>query len=219
MKKTLLLFSLLFSSLFFSANAENVLTLTNPRTQETEVFRKGSFMVFELRKDNTVREGFIREIQDSSLSFEDQLFEAQVGLSEVRILAGSTKAKVNAGKVAGAVGDALVLAGMTVFDCGLDFFSYGDYYYWPLGGSIWIAGAAIAGIGYIFDWAAHPFHHSVRVRNYKDWNAQIVRKGDPVVKEEKEVTPQDTVKASSTPVEEKSTKKKKKFNGDDVYGD
>ena len=221
MKKSILLFSLFVSSFISGVSAENILTLTNPKTQETEVFRKGSFIVFELKKDNSIREGFIAEIGDSSLTFTDESYESQVSLSEINILAGSSKAKVTAGKIAGAVGDAMVVAGMTVFDCGLDFFSYGDYYYWPLGGSIWLAGAFIAGIGYAFDWAAHPLSHAVRVRNYRDWNARIINESDQPVVQEKVVPPVDSVKTEIIPYPDvlKKEKSKKSKSGDDVYGE
>ncbi len=213
------------SSLVFSVSAENVLILTDPQTKETETFRKGSFMVFELRSDKTIREGFIREIQDSSLSFEDLMFEAQVSLSEIHILAGTTKGKVNAGKVANAVGNVLIIAGSTVFDCGLNFMVNSDYYYWPLGGSIWVAGAVIAGLGYVFDWAAHPLDHTVRVRNYREWEASIVNEGLPAVSVKETAPadplpaqPKDTVQPVVPPVQEAPAKKKRKIQDDDVYG-
>ncbi|HEY4800718.1 MAG TPA: hypothetical protein VII99_16680, partial [Bacteroidia bacterium] len=149
MKKSFLPFLFFLLLFFVSASAENILTLTNPNSKETEVFRKGSFLVFSLKADKSVHEGFIRYITDSSLVFDD----AQVSLSQIDILAGSTKGKIIAGKIARAVGDVLVIAGTTVFDCGLSFFSIGDgaYYYWPIGGSIWLAGAFVAGLGYVFD--------------------------------------------------------------------
>ena len=167
-----LLFTFIFSSFVFSASAENILTITNPDTKETEVFRKGSFLVFELKSDKSVREGFIQDISDSSLRFED----SQVSLSQINVLAGSTKAKIVAGRVLNGIGGALVIAGTTVFDCGLEFLATGDggYYYWPIGGSIWLAGAFIAGLGYAFDWASTPLDHTVRVRNYKGWSASII---------------------------------------------
>ncbi|MBI4929409.1 MAG: hypothetical protein HY841_01510 [Bacteroidetes bacterium] len=228
MKKTILLFSFLFSVFIFSASAENILLLTNPKTQETEVFRMGSFLVFELKTDKSIHEGFIRDIEDSSLAFDDIMFQAQVSLSQITILAGSTRGKVVAGKVANVVGDALIIAGTAVFDCGLDFFAYSDsYYYWPIGGTIWLAGAFVAGLGYAFDWAACPFDHAVRVRNYRDWNASIVASLQP--SSEGEGTKQETSpKQDSTqtppvfsPENKKSKIEKKKKNkiADDVYGE
>jgi len=184
MKKSLLLFSFFFSVFILSVSvrlhgrtpsfsgAENILTLTHPKTQETNVFRKGSYLVFELKADKSVREGFIRDITDSSLVFDD----SQVSLSQINIFAGSTKGNIVAGRVADAVGNAFIIAGISVFNCGLGIFTNGDgsYYYWPIGGTIWLAGACLAGIGYAFDWAARPLDHVVRVRNYRDWDASII---------------------------------------------
>lgn len=228
MKKSLLFFVVIFSSFALSVSAENILTLTNPKTQETNVFRKGSYLVFELNADKSVREGFILEIQDSSLSFNDILFEGQVSLSEINILAGSTKGNIVAGRIADAVGNALIIAGTTVFDCGLDFIFYGDgnYYYWPIGGTIWLAGAVIAGIGYAFDWASSPFDHVVRVRNYRDWNASIIASPQPSPSGEGAnqniISPlQDSTQGTTPPSPEKSSKgkrKKRNISDDDVYG-
>jgi len=39
-------------------------------------------------------------------------------------LAGRSKAKMVAGKIANGVGNAMVIAGITIFDCGLDFMFY-----------------------------------------------------------------------------------------------
>lgn len=224
MKKPILFFSFLFSLFISSASAENILTITNPETKETEVFRKGSFLVFELKEDKSVREGFIREITDSSIVFD----EAQVSLSQMNVLAGSTKAKIITGRVLNGIGGALVIAGTTVFDIGLEFFAYGDggYYYWPIGGSIWLAGAFIAGLGYAFDWAATPIDHTVRVRNYRGWDAKIVIEGLPVQSEEhlkEEIKSQqiDSTQTATPSVEEKPAKEKKRKNkvADDVYGE
>jgi len=224
MKKFALPFTLFFSFLSISVYAENILTLTNPKTQETEVFRKGSFLVFELKDDKSIHEGFILDIADSSLIFDD----AQVSLSQVDILAGSTKGKVIAGKVVNAIGDVLIVAGTTVFDCGLDFFIYGDggYYYWPIGGSIWLAGAFITGLGYAFDWVS-PMDHSVRVRKYRGWDAAIINtdqlpeQSESTKKNEDKIyQPTDSTQSTPPPVEKKSGKEKKKRKVvDDVYGE
>lgn len=221
MKKILLIFSFLISISSLSVSAENILTLTNPETQEIDVFRRGSYLVFELKADKSVHDGFIREIQDSSLSFEDILSEGQVSLSQITILAGSTKAKIVAGRVADVVANALIIAGTSVFDCGLDFIFYGDgsYYYWPIGGSIWLAGAFIAGIGYAFDRAAYPLDHAVRVRNYKNWNASIIT---PSHNDSYRDSPErDGANQITLPAPENSKKEKRKkrnFSNDDVYG-
>ena len=219
MKKSLLLFLLLFSVFTFSVFAENILTLTNPKTQETNVFRKGSYLVFELKADKSVREGFIRDITDSSLAFDD----SQVALSQINIFAGSTKGNIVAGRVADAVGNALIIAGTSVFDCGAGIFANGDgsYYYWPIGGTIWLAGALIAGIGYAFDWASSPFDHVVRVRNYRDWNASIIKEEGQIIDEPQILQPKDSTQTITAPVPEKSKRekrKKRKLSYDDVYG-
>lgn len=212
MKKPLLLFSLFFSVFIFSISAENILTLTNPKTQETNVFRKGSYLVFELKADKSVREGFILDITDSSLMFDD----SQVSLSQINIFAGSTKGNIVAGRVANAVGSALIIAGTSVFDCGLGIFVNGDgsYYYWPIGGSIWLAGTVIAGIGYAFDWASAPFDHVVRVRNYREWNPSIImEEQDTSVAVYPEKPNREMYKPKT-----KKKKKKKNITEDDVYG-
>ena len=221
MKKSLLLFFIALISAII-IHAENVLILTKPNSGETDVFRKGSYLVFELKADKSMREGFIRDITDSSLVFDD----SQVSLSQINILAGSTKAKIVAGRVASALGNALIITGTTVYDCGLSFFSYGDggYYYWPIGGSIWLAGAFIAGIGYIFDWATSPLDYSVRVRNYREWNASIVSSPQPSSRGEeanqnKISYPQDSTQTVTPPAPEKSKKEKRKLSEDDVYGE
>jgi hypothetical protein len=192
--------------------AEHVLILTNLKSNETTAFRKGSYLVFELKSDNSMHEGFIREIRDSSIVFDD----AQVALTQINVLAGSTRSKIVAGKVAHAVGTSMLYAGLTVFDCGTNLMMYNDYYYWPLGGTIWLAGAFISGLGYAFDWALTPPEQSVRVRNYKDWNANIIEEGQPYV--QKQISqPKDSVQ--TTPVQpKKESKKKSKPIGDDVYG-
>jgi len=224
MKKILLLFSVVFYS-FFSASAENVLLLSNSKTGEVNEFKKGSFLVFELKSDKSIREGIIKEIQDSSLSFEDVMFEGQVSLSQINILGGTSKAKIVAGKIANGVGNAMVIAGMTVFDCGLDFMFYNDYYYWPLGGSIWIAGAFIAGMGHLIDWATYPIEHRVRIRNYRDWEARIVKEDAVVLEKEVPVIQDSTnIPYQEKPnpeihKENKKEKRRKKISADDdVYG-
>jgi len=219
MKKSLLLFSLLFSVFTFSVSAENILTLTNPKTQETNVFRKGSYLVFELKADKSVREGFIQDVTDSSIVVDD----SQVSLSQITIFAGSTKGKIVAGRVADAVGNALIIAGTSVFNCGLDFILSGDgnYYYWPIGGTVWLAGTFIAGIGYAFDWASFPLDHAVRVRNYRDWNASIIKEEGQIVDEPQISQPKDSTQTITAPIPEKSKKekrKKRKPSNDDVYG-
>ena len=174
MKKALLLLLVVIAFPIFSICAENVLTITNPKSGESDILRKGSFLVFELKADKSTHEGFIREINDSSLVFD----YAQVSFSELNILAGTTKSKIAATKIANTLGGVLIVTGSTVFNCGLNFFSYGDYYYWPVGGTIWMAGACVAGLGYMLDWATpynnHGDHH-VRVRNYRGWESHIVK--------------------------------------------
>ena len=219
MKKYLLFLTTIFSSFALSVSAENILTLTHPKTQETNVFRKGSYLVFELKADQTVREGFIQDIKDSSIVIGD----LQVSISQINILAGSTKGNIVAGRVADAVGNALIIAGTSVFDCGLNFIFYGDgnYYYWPIGGTIWLAGAFIAGIGYAFDWASSPLDHAVRVRNYREWNANIIREEGKIIDETKISQPQDSLQITTHPDSEKSKKERRKkriLSNDDVYG-
>lgn len=209
MRKLLHFFLVIFSFSFSSSSAENALLLTNPKTGETTVFREGSYLVFELNSDRTIREGYIRSISDSSLSFEDLLFESQVSLSEITVLAGSTKGKIVAGRVANAVGNALVIAGTSVLDCGANLIFYSDYYYWPIGGAVSIAGAWLAGMGYLCSFACLPFEHSIRVRNYRNWDTRIVQEEQP----ETNYAPPAT--APEAPVKEK---KKNKATGDDVYG-
>ncbi|TAL58864.1 MAG: hypothetical protein EPN85_10530 [Bacteroidetes bacterium] len=218
MKRHILLLVTIFSTL--SVWADNILLLTNTKSQETKVFRKGSFIVFELKKDNTIREGFIRDIRESSLSFEDLLFERQVSLSEINILAGSTKSRVAARRAVHAVGNAILYTGLTAFDCGLDLMFYNsDYYYWPLGGTIWAAGAVIAGLGYAFDWALCPPENSVRIRNYRQWNASIVAEGQQIITEKQKVQAPDSTQTTPVPVKpEKEKRKKSKITEDDVYG-
>jgi hypothetical protein len=238
MKKKLLLLSIVFFISLLCAWAENVLLLTNPKTGETDAFRKGSFLVFELKADKSVREGFIKDITDSALVFYDvddpyidyeyeiphnlNLYVGQVSLSQIIILAGSTKGKIIAGKVTTAIGNALVLAGLSLFDCGWNLFIYSDtpYYYWPLGGSIWIAGAIVAGMGYALDWAMYPFfHHTIRVRNYRGWDACIVQEEQESKKQTQKqiLTPQDSTEQKKTPPKEEP--QKKKVFKDDVYGE
>jgi len=215
MKKSILLVSLIFSFLLNNAFAEKVLLLTNPNSLETTVFRKGSYVVFELKADKSVREGFIKDIIDSSIVFD----YSQVSLSQITVFAGSTKAKIVAGKVAGAVGNALLLAGTTVFNCGTDLILYNDYYYWPIGGTVWLTGAFIAGLGYVFDCASGGYpRHAVHVRNYRNWNASILdelqKYKDPV----KQIAQKDSTQVTDVPVDSKKGKKGKMY-ADDVYGD
>ena len=180
------------------------------------MLRTGSYLVFELKADKSIREGFIKEIQDSSLSFQDILFEGQVSLSQIKVLAGSSKSRVNAGRAVNIAGNVLLIAGLSVLDCGLDFMFHSDYYYWPIGASIWIAGAWIAGMGYMVDWASIPFEHRVHVRNYREWNASIVKEGSEPLKqiapEQKNIPQQDSTDISRPPAKEK------KITDDDVYG-
>lgn len=223
MKRAILLFSACLL-LVFSACADNFLLLKNSKTGETNVFRKGSFIVFELKKDGTVREGYIREIKDSSLSFEDLLFEAQVSLSEINVLAGTTKSKVAAGRVANAIGSTMLVVGGTVFDCGIDIMLHNDYYYWPLGGTVWLAGAMIAGLGHAFDWALCPGERGLmRVRNYRQWEASIINEKTQFNNTQTTVhpsTPGQPQPATSEPEKGKKEKKKKpNAQDDDVYGD
>ena len=119
MKKSILALFILALFFFQGASADNILTLTNPKSNATDVFRKGSYLVFNTKSDNSVHEGFIRDITDSSLVFDN----AQVSLSQIDVLAGSTKGKIVAGRVANAVANCLIVAGTAVFDCGLDFFA------------------------------------------------------------------------------------------------
>ena len=226
MKKSLLLLTVIFSFLLVRVSAENILILTNSKSQEADIFHKGSYLVFELKADKSVHEGFIREIKDSSLVFDD----SDVLLSQITIFAGSTKAKIVAGKVANAISNTLLLAGIAAFDCGADLILYNDYYYWPIGGTVWLAGAFVAGLGYAFEWATFPFDHAVRVRNYREWNAKIIASpinqttGQPLSSEEKvnqEKISQKQDSVQTVPAPGKSTKeqKKKEKFPDDVYGE
>lgn len=212
MKRHLLLSVLIFS-IALSALAENVLLLTNPTSKETNVFRPGSYIVFELKADNSMHEGYIRDITDSSIVLD----YSQVSLSQINIFAGSTKSRLSAGRVANALSHTLLYTGMTVFDCGLDIMLYDDYYYWPVGGTVWLAGAVIAGLGAAFNWALSPPEHAVRVRNYRKWDASIIVEGQPVP-EKQIVSPADTIQVQPAPVEPKK-EKRKKITEDDVYGD
>ena len=97
----------------------------------------------------------------------------------------------------------------------------GNYYYWPIGGTIWLAGAFIAGIGYAFDWASSPLDHAVRVRNYREWNANIIREEGKIIDETKISQPQDSLQITTHPDSEKSKKERRKkriLSNDDVYG-
>ncbi len=214
MNRSTLLFLALFSFLTFSASADNMLILTNPASQETNVFRKGSYLVFELKADHSQHEGFIREIKDSSIVFDN----SQVSLSQMNILAGSTKANVAAGRIANAVGTSLLIAGTTVFDCGIDLILYNDYYYWPLGGTVWLAGAVIAGLGHAVDWAVNPPGRAVRVRNYRQWNASIILEGQKQITGSPNVQKQDSTQTPVPVIPEKGKRKKSKITEDDVYG-
>lgn len=215
MKRLILLLLAVFLFLALSASADNILLLTNPESHETNVFRKGSYLVFELKADHSVHEGFIRDIKDSSIVFDD----SQVSLSQINVFAGSTKAKIIAGKVANAVGNTLLFAGTTVFNCGIDLILYNDYYYWPLGGTVWFAGAVVAGLGYAFDWVLSPSEHAVRVRNYRQWNASIVAEGQQQITEKQNIQTKDSIQVSPAPVKpENKRKKKSQITEDDVYG-
>ncbi len=213
--KRYIFLSAIFSIIALSALADNILLLTHPKTKETNVFREGSYLVFQLKADGSMHEGFIREIQDSSLVFD----QSQVSLSQINIYAGSTKAKIVAGRVAHAVGNTLLFTGMTVFDFGLNVMLYNDYYYWPIGGSIWLAGAFIAGLGHIFDWAISPPDRAVRVRNYKEWSASIINEEQPVIANSQKVQqPSDTTLKQVVPAVP-AKGKRSKVTKDDVYGD
>jgi hypothetical protein len=216
MKKTILFLLVVFSLTAFHSSAENVIVITNPKSGESDVFKKGSFIVFALKADGSTHEGLIRAINDSSIEFD----EAQVSFSQMHILAGTTKSKIVAGHVANAVGTALIIAGTSTFNCGLNFFSYGDYYYWPLGGTVWLAGACVAGLGYMLDWAT-PLDHHVRVRNYRGWDAHITN-DERIPAQEKQISqPADSSKTVLPyhPDKPKKDKKKRKSLGDDdVYG-
>ena len=213
MKKILLLFVVFFSSLLSQASDGAFLLLTNPRSQESHVFREGSYIVFELKQDGSVHEGFIRDISDSSITLD----YSQVSLSQIHILAGSTKGKLVAGRVANALGNTLLFAGTTVFDCGSNIMLYNDYYYWPIGGTVWLAGACIAGLGYMFDWALNSPESSVRVRNYRDWEPSIMREGQQRVPE-KQIAPQNDSTQTVPEKPKKGNKKKGNLSEDDVYG-
>lgn len=212
MKKVLLLSIVIFLFLLNTVSAENILLLTNPRSHETDVFRKGSYIVVEFKKDGAMREGYIVDITDSSLVLD----YSEVSLSQVNIFAGRTRSKIAAGKVAHAVGNTLLFTGSTVFNCGANIVLYNDYYYWPIGGTVWLAGACLAGLGYAFDWALTSPGGSMHVRNYRDWNARRITAGQPNT--QKQISqPKDTVQPA--PVEPKKDKKRKsKVAGDDVYG-
>lgn len=216
MKKSLLFFIFAFSS--FLVSAQNILTLSNVRTGENHVFRKGSFVVFGMKADSSIHEGFIRGITDSSLVFDN----AQVSLSQIDILAGSTKGRIVAGRIANGFANGLIVAGSGFFNVGIEFFSASDgFYYWPVGGAIWLGGAVIAGVGYLFDWATCPLDHAVRVRNYRGWSAAIVKEEEQT-KQETISAPKDSSQAVTLPVEEKHKKEKRKRKNkfaDDVYGE
>ena len=215
MKRALLPF-LAILSFSYSSWAENILLLTNSKSGETNVFRKGSFLVFKLNADNSIHEGYIRNILDSSILFDD----AQVSLSQINILAGSTKAKAVAGKVVHAVGNTLLFAGTNVLDGGL-YLVCSDYYYWPIAGALCVTGGCLAGMGYLFDWASYPFNHSTRVRNYRDWNVSIVHESEQVGKQKEGIQSPDITSTGTPPLHKNSDRKKKnkKYSGDDVYGD
>ena len=215
MKKLLLLFIFTISS--FVISAQNILTLSNPETGENHVFRKGSFVVFGMKADSSIHEGFIRGITDSSLVFDN----GQAEMPQIDIVAGSTKGRIVAGRIANGFASGLIAAGSGVFNVGIEFFSASDgFYYWPIGGTIWLGGAVIAGIGYMFDWATCPLDHAVRVRNYRGWNAAIRSEDEPV--QEKIAAPMDSSQTVTPPGVEKSKKEKRKRKNkfaDDVYGE
>lgn len=162
-----------------------------------------------------MHEGFIMDITDSSIVLD----YSEVSLSQINVCAGRTKSKIVAGKVAHAVGNTLLFTGATVFDCGADIILSSEYYYWPIGGTVWLAGACIAGLGYVFDWALCSPGNSVRVRNYRNWNAVIVREGQQPVSPKQILPQKEPSQTAPVPEPPKKEKKNKGNNSaDDVYG-
>ena len=107
MKKALFLFFIIFLITTFQSSAENVLVITNPKSGESDVLKKGSFLVFELKADKSMHNGLIRTINDSSLEFDD----GQVSFSQINILGGVARSRIAAGHVANAIGNVLIVAG------------------------------------------------------------------------------------------------------------
>ncbi|MBI3500288.1 MAG: hypothetical protein HY063_00690 [Bacteroidetes bacterium] len=198
MKKSVAL-SIIFSCIFISAFADNVLSLTNPKTNQSDIFRKGSYVVFGIKADKSVHEGFIREITDSSLVFDN----SQVSLSQIDILAGNTRERIRAEKTAETVAAVLIVGGITAlcvasaftFQPNYHFHHHADFY--P---HVWI------NLGYAINWNTLPVDRSVHLRNYGNWSAAIVKEELPETKSEKD-----------SPKPEKQKKKKNK-TGDEVYG-
>lgn len=216
MKKLLLLlvFTVFLPSGLYS---ENVLVLTKPDLSQSHIFRKGSFLVFKLKSDGSICEGFIRDITDSALVFD----HAQVSVSQILPLAGSTKGKIIAGRIANALANGLILTGSILLNCGLDIFVYSDsYYYWPLGGAIWFGGAVIAGIGHAFDWITCPFDYVVRVRNYRGWIASISSSSTSTEDKINQSVQQETPNNPNSVTKDqpqKEEKRKQNIFRDDVY--
>ena len=214
MKRALLPF-LAILAFSYSSWAENILLLTNSKSGEINVFRKGYFLVFQLKSDNSIHEGYIRDILDSSIMFDD----GQVSLSQINILAGSSKVNVVADKVVHTVGNAFLFEGTNVVKGGLYLVS-SDYYFWPLGGALCVAGGCLAGMGYLFDWASYP-NHSIRVSSYRDWNVSIVQESEQVGKQKEGIQSTDTTSDRLSPSQKNHDRKKnnKRNSRDDVYGD
>ena len=98
---------------------------------------------------------------------------------------------------------------------------YNDYYYWPIGGTVWAAGAVVAGLGYMLDWAT-PNDHHLGTRNYRGWQAHIVSEENIQSQEKQIVQPADSINnvmPNNTDKPKKEKKKTKYSVGDDVYGD
>ena len=190
-------FSLLVALSAVKGFAQNVLVLTNPETQQKEIFRKGSYIVFGVRSDSSVHEGFIRSITDSSLVFDN----AQVGISQIDILAGNSREHIPAQRTAETIGTILIVGGITalcIAASASSFHSTPHYHHVEFHPQVWV------NLGYAINWGACPIDRSVHLRDYSKWKMSIVNEGQKI----------------STPSEEKPIKEKKNQTEieDDVYG-
>src|ERR1051326_1608210 len=167
MKKTLLFFIFLFSVSILQVSAQNVLALADTKTGETTTFRKGSYIVFGIKADKSVHEGFIRDITDSSLVFDN----AQVALSQIDVLAGNTRERIHAQKTAETIGTILLVGGITalcVVASASSYHYHPHYHHSEFHPQIWL------NLGYIINWNTCPIDRSIHLRDYSRCTAKIV---------------------------------------------
>ena len=198
MKKALLIIVSLLTASFVQLSAQNVLSLSNPKTGETNDFRKGSYVVYGIKADKSVHEGFIRSITDSSLEFDN----AQVSLSQIDVLAGSTRERIRAQRTAQTIGAVLIAGAITALCiASSSSFHSRNYYHPEFHAQVWI------NLGYVVDWNFCSLNRYVHPHDYSEWNSSIVKE---------KVQAQKDISYDEKPVKEKG---KKNLSGDDVYGD